>query len=614
MGADERNDETAGGGDYDIFISYAQPDRSWVLSLAEQLAGLRLQVLLEDFENGPGEPFIERMRQRLEHCRYLVFVISKDTPDYQLPERTLEFLLDSYYVPERFIPIIIDSIDWNSLPPLLLRLRPLDVSDRDIEFAAQKLFELIHAPDDTAPTPAQYNSAWRRIPETDQSNTANSQALEVNLTSGRDGATRALRSGPTNVLLPDALLFQISARLSRPLRTKTLRRQEMHSSSDLPLKPRATLARLASSNKLDSTEVHPTDHAMLSNNEQTLEPPVTHAGAPPPPPAQATPSSQSHSSKFWIKVGLWGAAALGLLYFGADAIGIKILAIFGSTSDDNPLHDAEPTNPVDCSVFAPPDAPIETPILVQVFLHPPELEDDAERRALAADDSSRWRGFTSLSLDLPSGATVGFELRIPGFEIGDDGMGQIRWNNRISGQQFEVKAPAGCSLGVKNAKLIISSDGIPVGRILFRIEVTSELAQPGEAEPRGHTAKRYSRAFVSYSSTDRSEVIKRTQALQLARVSVFQDILSLDAGGDWEKTVYEKIDSCDLFLLCWSSSSRASKRVREEYLYAIDRQEDDPNGDPDIVPMIIERPPPLPPPKELEHLHFNDRHLFFMED
>jgi hypothetical protein len=33
---------------------------------------------------------------------------------------------------------------------------------------------------------------------------------------------------------------------------------------------------------------------------------------------------------------------------------------------------------------------------------------------------------------------------------------------------------------------------------------------------------------------------------------------------------------------------------------------------PEIVPVPIEGPPPVPPPEELAHLHFNHRMLYFM--
>ena len=38
----------------------------------------------------------------------------------------------------------------------------------------------------------------------------------------------------------------------------------------------------------------------------------------------------------------------------------------------------------------------------------------------------------------------------------------------------------------------------------------------------------------------------------------------------------------------------------------------DDGAPPEIIPVPIEGPPPVAPPPELAHLHFNDRLLYFM--
>jgi hypothetical protein len=212
---------------------------------------------------------------------------------------------------------------------------------------------------------------------------------------------------------------------------------------------------------------------------------------------------------------------------------------------------------------------------------------------------------------LKNGARVGFQLEVPGLGVSDDGLGEISWHNRITGVQFLVTAPKRCKPGPRPATLRIYVEGIPAGRIHFLIGVERKTSRD-QPEPRGHAARNYRKAFISYASEDRTEVLKRVQTLNALRVSFFQDLLNLEPGERWEKALYLHIDQSDLFLLFWSSRARGSVWVGKEIAYALERQKLNRDGEPDIVPVIIEGPPPPPPPKELAHLHFNDPLIYFM--
>ncbi|MEL6815959.1 MAG: toll/interleukin-1 receptor domain-containing protein, partial [Cyanobacteria bacterium J06598_3] len=66
------------------------------------------------------------------------------------------------------------------------------------------------------------------------------------------------------------------------------------------------------------------------------------------------------------------------------------------------------------------------------------------------------------------------------------------------------------------------------------------------------------------------------------------------------------------FLLCWSSSAKASKWVLKEAEYALALQDKDEFQRPDIKPVILEGPPIVPPPEGLEDLHFNDKIIYLI--
>ena len=139
------------------------------------------------------------------------------------------------------------------------------------------------------------------------------------------------------------------------------------------------------------------------------------------------------------------------------------------------------------------------------------------------------------------------------------------------------------------------------------------MAAPARGpEPQGEVAGRYKFAFISYASKDRDKVLERVQMLTAVGVRYFQDVLDLEPGDRWSRRLEVGIDECDLFLLFWSGEAKASEWVRQEVDYALQRHGDDDLAPPEIKPVIIEGPPVIEPWKELAHLHFNDRALYFM--
>jgi hypothetical protein len=100
--------------------------------------------------------------------------------------------------------------------------------------------------------------------------------------------------------------------------------------------------------------------------------------------------------------------------------------------------------------------------------------------------------------------------------------------------------------------------------------------------------------------------------LARCRIDFFQDLLTLDPGERWQRALYKMIDRSDVVFLFWSRAARDSEWVRKEIQYALDRKAGNEVAAPEIVPIIIEGPPPVPAPPELAALHFNDPFLYFI--
>jgi hypothetical protein len=64
--------------------------------------------------------------------------------------------------------------------------------------------------------------------------------------------------------------------------------------------------------------------------------------------------------------------------------------------------------------------------------------------------------------------------------------------------------------------------------------------------------------------------------------------------------------------LFWSSRAKASEWVMKEVEYALARRAASRAGAPDIIPVIIEGPPPPEPPEHLKDIHFNDAFLYVL--
>jgi TIR domain len=216
-------------------------------------------------------------------------------------------------------------------------------------------------------------------------------------------------------------------------------------------------------------------------------------------PTPSTPSPESPAKvpsqrrivysrrNMWL---VWAVVSALIFALGVKLLGIIFPALLGMTRDEGSSKQKTSksrTYPADCSIYAPEEVPIGQTILVQVFLHPPQL-------------------FASLDLDLPEGARVGFELRASDLIVSDNGIGEIRWHNRLRGLQFHVTAPPDCEIGSRNATLRVFVQGAPAGRIHFVIRVAAKGASWADGAAKGRCGKALQEGFhfVCFTGSYRS--------------------------------------------------------------------------------------------------------------
>jgi hypothetical protein len=362
-----------------------------------------------------------------------------------------------------------------------------------------------------------------------------------------------------------------------------------------------------------ATRLGPPSGARLPQAEPSSPPAGPSSRIPPAPPAP-TPSAARLP---WVRGarGEAGAVTLPLQPVGAR-LG-RVLHTAGRRMATYLRHRTRghegTMDPVDCTVFSPSTVAQGDSFLVQVFSHRPEQSETAKKLATEYDQSAERRGFKSLETEIRRGTWLRFHLAIPGLRVNDD-LQQITWRGTPQPVQFGVTVPLSAAPGNVIGTVTVDQESIPLGYIKFKLTVrsASEERVPWGFAAVGEAAHRYHKAFISYASEDRLEVLKRVQMLSQLRIGFFQDILSLEPGERWERALYRHIDDSDLFLLFWSTAAKQSKWVLEEVRYAIKRKGNEELAPPEILPVLIEGPPPVEPPQELAHLHFNDRLLYFM--
>ncbi len=123
----------------------------------------------------------------------------------------------------------------------------------------------------------------------------------------------------------------------------------------------------------------------------------------------------------------------------------------------------------------------------------------------------------------------------------------------------------------------------------------------------GDHARRYDYAFLSYATEDRVEALKCARDIRAVGMRYFQDLLSIDPGDRWKRKLILEIEKSDVFLLLWSSTCTG------ESLSGSSARPSTPNSMPTTTasrpqfrPIILGRPPVVPPPKSLEQFQFND--------
>jgi hypothetical protein len=262
---------------------------------------------------------------------------------------------------------------------------------------------------------------------------------------------------------------------------------------------------------------------------------------------------------------------------------------------------------VDFSVYAPSSVQPGSSFLLNVWACLPGQRAEMVERATGP--SRKVEAGSRGGILLPSETPLLLRLSLDGFSL-DNPIEPFAWHGQVTNVSFLVSAPAQLAPGAYPGQVQLLDGGMLIGKFYF--EVVVAVAQAAGATAPAKQAELRSEwmrsAFASYASPDREKVVQRVQGITAAGVNVYLDVASLRTGHEWEKQLFDAIESADVFYLFWSSFARVSKNVEREWRTALDKK-----GLAFIHPIPLEDPRLALPPDELRSLHFNDIYLAILK-
>jgi hypothetical protein len=243
--------------------------------------------------------------------------------------------------------------------------------------------------------------------------------------------------------------------------------------------------------------------------------------------------------------------------------------------------------------------------LLDAWAHLDNQRREVVRRARAAARTREIAVRSKGPVQLPGECVLSVRLQIEGMAV-ETPEDTILWRGEVANASFVVKVPEDAAEGRRRGEVAIWANGLLRTRLYFELSVraTSRATTSLMREARLPT-----KAFASYASSDREEVLKRIQGMRKVApgMDVVVDVVRLHSGEHWETRLRQEILSSDVLYLFWSQAASRSRHVRREWQCALTER-----GLDFIDPVPLVPPEDAPPPPELAAKHFNDWELAYI--
>lgn len=306
------------------------------------------------------------------------------------------------------------------------------------------------------------------------------------------------------------------------------------------------------------------------------------------------------------------------------AASLAISGLMSESSDSLSLLDvltSSDPKELQASFYCPETFKSNASFMAQIGLSFEADRKTLDERAGQADPDAVVRG-TEEGIQSPEiGTPISFALSCNDADIDEVLITKV-WRGRPLLAQFDVQPKSGVEALTIRAAVIV--EGIEIGTLKWRVRAEDARHQSPSGPETGRTSylpeslspqspkfrMLGQSVFVSYSSKDTDEVVRRVQAIRALGIPVFLDFLDIEAGREWSEKLKSEIASSERFLLFWSESAAASEEVEKEWIFALECQTKSVFEQPTIIPVMISRTAPRPP-EQLAHLHF-DRALTYI--
>ena len=253
------------------------------------------------------------------------------------------------------------------------------------------------------------------------------------------------------------------------------------------------------------------------------------------------------------------------------------------------------------AVFAPAEIAEGDDLFVQVYIYKDEDTDEVIIDSRMSDKDTTQRSYTPLNFPIKKGDKISIRLDMHGLSIEGDNTKSVIWQNKYTKCSFFVYVPINYYKSKVKGDVYLSVNGLELGQMSF----FSTIGNRGSACSAQVETKVYKKVFISYSHKDDATVKSIAEAYKaLGTVDYFYDRHTLSPGDFFEKEIYEYIDQCDLFVLCWSKNAEDSEWVKKERVRAFNRAIDSPPRL-KLYPINI-RPYAAPPSDMAGKIHFED--------
>jgi TIR domain len=107
---------------FDVFLSYASKDHQWVSEFASALQTHGVETWFDAYNIAPGDKWQERIQEALRQSNTLVLILSSNNLD-----KPWTFFEVGAAIADRkrIIPILLEDVDIQHVPPLLRQFQHL---------------------------------------------------------------------------------------------------------------------------------------------------------------------------------------------------------------------------------------------------------------------------------------------------------------------------------------------------------------------------------------------------------------------------------------------------------------------------------------------------------